>query len=203
MARYWYRILFISLSIIIFIFAPLLLGLCWQQTLRLEVLHNLHHRLLYILLVGVKVNLCVLRCLIRRRIMNTGKVWDFAGTSQRIKTLWITFLGDFERNVNVNLNERDWLVALGDFGMCLASGLAISFVGRDEGCECCGRRISKQLCNLSSMNQHSASNIAPSYLSTRFQKHTSAIRLIFSFLSFSENPRSLFNPNLTLSPSSL
>lgn len=158
---YWYHILFISSSIIIFIFALLLLGLCWQQTLRLEVLHNLHHRLFYTLIVGVKVNFCVLRCLIRRRIMNAGKVWDFAGTSQRIKALRVTFLRDLERNVDVNLNERDWLVALGDFGMCLASGLAVSFVGRDEGCECCSRRIGKQLCNLSSMNQHSASHIAP------------------------------------------
>lgn len=37
----------------------------------------------------------------------------------------------------------------------------------------------------------------------RSWRHTSAIRLMFSFRSFSENPRSLFSPKRTLSPSNL
>lgn len=75
--------------------------------------------------------------------MNAGEVWDFAGASQLVKTLWITILGDTERNIDVDLNERDRLVALCDLGVRLPSGLAIGFVRRDEGGECCGRRISE------------------------------------------------------------
>lgn len=127
-------------------FQYLLLCLLSQQALGLEVLDNLHHRLLYALLIGVKMDFSVLRCLIR--CGDTSEVWDQTLAGLLVKILWVAILSDTQRNINVDLNERDWFITLGDLSVCLTSGLAIGLIGRDERGECCGRCISKELGDL-------------------------------------------------------
>ena len=150
------------------------------------------------------MNFRILRRFIWRR--DTREVRNLSGPSLLVESLWVTLLCFLNRDINEYFNEGDGIIlALAGCCMEIARNLAVRDVGRDERRQGDGGGVCKELRNLSALYQHS---LIPSLLllctlSHEQKRHTSAIRLIFSFRSFSENPKSLFKPNRTLSPSNL
>ena len=89
--------------------------------------------------------------------------------------------------------------------MQCASSRSIRAIRGDEARESNGAGIREEECDLCFFKQNVKIWETPKKKKkyTQTHRHTSAILLIFSPRSLSLNPKSLFNPNLTLSPSSL
>jgi hypothetical protein len=81
--------------------------------------------------------------LVRRR--DTGEVGDYAGAGLLVQALGVALLGLLDGDVDVDLDEGDWLVALGDGGVEVACDLTVRLVGRDERCESCCRGVGEEL----------------------------------------------------------
>lgn len=169
-----------------------------QEPLLRQILCDDRHCLLDTRLLRVDVDLWVLRLFVRRT--DAGEVLDLASTSLLVQALGITLLGLCNRDVNVDLDERQWRVGVVGRLVKCTGAVAICLVGRDEGGQGNSRGIRKELCDL---KRAFVNPVVRVLLGMILSAHTSAIRRMFSFLSFSEKPRSLFNPNRTLSPSSL
>jgi hypothetical protein len=111
-----------------------------------QVLDNQHHRLLDAGLVRVDVDLRGLWGLVRRR--DTGEVLDYACARLLVQALGVALLGNLDGDVDVHLDEGDWLVACGNGGVQVAGDLAVGLVGRDERCESRRRGVGEELCYL-------------------------------------------------------
>ena len=123
-----------------------LLLLQLQQSLTLQVLHNLPHAVLHTLLVTPDVDLGVLRRLIRRA--DAGELWDLALPRLLVQALGVARLGDFKREVDEDLDEGEWGVFAGGHGVEVARLLAVGFVGGDEGGDGDCRGVGEELCDL-------------------------------------------------------
>jgi hypothetical protein len=153
------------------------------------------------------MNLRILGRFIRRT--NARELGDLALPRLLIQTLGIARLGNLQRDVDKHLDEREGLVGSGGHGVQVAGGGAIGFVGRDERCDCDGGGVGEEFGDLSnhiivrSLCLGMYCVLKPRFfvITTHAGLRTSAIRLMFSFLSFSVKPRSLFRPKRTLSPS--
>lgn len=77
------------------------------------------------------MNLRLLGSLVRSA--DTGKVLDDTSASLLVETLGITLLGLFDGNVDVDFDERQRGFAVGGLLVEFAGGLAVGFVGGDEG----------------------------------------------------------------------
>lgn len=79
------------------------------------------------------VNLRALGRLVWRR--DAGELGDHTGTSLLVQALGITLLGDLDGDVDVDLDEREGFVVGAGVGgsVQVAGGLAVGFVGGDEG----------------------------------------------------------------------
>jgi len=73
------------------------------------------------------VDLGVLRRLIRRA--DAGEFWDLAFPCLLVQALGVARLGDFEREVDEDLDEGKWGVFAGGDGVEVARLLAVGFVG--------------------------------------------------------------------------
>jgi hypothetical protein len=102
-----------------------------QQTLILKVLCNNNNSLLNTSVCRINVNLRLLRSLVRST--DTGKVLDDTCTSLLVETLGITLLCLFDGNVDVDFDEGKRGFAFGGLFVEFAGGLAVGFVGGDEG----------------------------------------------------------------------
>lgn len=122
-------------------------SLGWQQVLAPQVLNNLHNRLLHTGLNTLDHNLGILWCLIRRR--DTSELLDLTSSSLLVEPLWIALLCLLDRDLDVDLDEWDWLVALWNGGVELAGDLAVGLVWGDEGGEGCGCGVGEEPCYLS------------------------------------------------------
>lgn len=144
------------------------------------------------------VDLRVFRCLVRSTY--SRKLFDLTRSRLLVETFGVTLFGLFHGNVNKDLYK--WQRRVDVFGICVevTGELAIGFVRGDEGCQGDGCGIGEEFGYL---RGRSLSISASGCSFTLLQLRTSAIRRMFSSRSLGENPRSLFNPNRTLSPSSL
>lgn len=191
-----------------------ILRLQLQQSPLLQILRDLPYCILHASLVALDLDLRVLRCLIRGA--NTSELWNLTLPSFLVQALGVTGFGYFEREIYENLDKGKRLVIRVGSDWCgvqLASDGAIGFVGRDEGSDGNGGAVGEELGDLlagcvsfsASLSQWSLVIAVHCVLAPPSSAivilRTSAIRRIFSFLSFSEKPRSLLSPNRTLSPS--
>ena len=67
------------------------------------------------------------------RSTDTGKVFDDTSASLLVETLGITLLCLFDGNVDVDFDEGQWGFTFGGLLVEFAGGLAVGFVGGDEG----------------------------------------------------------------------
>jgi hypothetical protein len=102
-----------------------------QQTLVLEVLCNNNHSLFNTGVYGINVDLRLLGGLVGST--DAGKVLDDSGASLLVQTLGIALLGLFDGNVDVDFDEGKGGFAVGGLFVEFAGGLAVGFVGGDEG----------------------------------------------------------------------
>jgi hypothetical protein len=86
-----------------------------QQTLLLQILHNLPHTILNTLKITPDSNLRILRRLVRRT--NARELWDLALPRLLVQALGIARLSDFERDVNEDLDEGEGLVGARGHGV--------------------------------------------------------------------------------------
>jgi hypothetical protein len=102
-----------------------------QQTLVLEVLCNNNHSLFNTGVYRIDVDLRLLGGLVGST--DAGKVFDDTCASLLVQTLGIALLGLFDGNVDVDFDERERGFAVGGLFVEFAGGLAVGFVGGDEG----------------------------------------------------------------------
>lgn len=117
-----------------------------EKTLLFEVLGDDNNGLLDTSLLGVDVNLRLLRCLVR--CADTSEILDYTGPGLLVKTLGISLLGLLNRNINKDLDERQSGLAVGSVLVHLPRLLAIGLVRADERSQRQARRIGKQLGHL-------------------------------------------------------
>ncbi len=152
---------------------------------------------------GIDMNFWVFWSLVWGR--NTRELYHQASTGHRIKPLKRTLDSPARAFLYSPFGSRcstTWRGAStntstkgSDAFWCISPGEGpVYTVWRDEGCDSYGSRVCEQLGNLSG---HEDDEL----IGTWQRQRTSLIRRIFSFLDFSSNPRSLFKPNRTLSPS--
>lgn len=125
---------------------PTLLQL--QQPLPLQILYNLPNCILHTRLIALNLNLRVLWRFVRRT--DTRELWDLALARLLVQALWVARLGDFEREVDEDLDEgqRGVVRVRGRRGVQLAGGLAVGFVGGDEGGDGDGGAVGEELGDL-------------------------------------------------------
>jgi len=99
------------------------------------------------------VDLRALRRLVRRR--DAREVLDLPRARLLVEPLRVALLGDLDRDVDVDLDEGDGLVALGDGAVQVARDLAVGEVRRDEGRQGCGRGVGEELRDLCTRGQSS------------------------------------------------
>ena len=88
------------------------------------------------------------RLLVRSR--DASELLDLAGTGLLIQALGIALLSNLEGHVNEDLDERDRLVAvLVRLSVQIAGEITVRPVGRDEGGDGDGGRVSEELGDLS------------------------------------------------------
>jgi hypothetical protein len=102
-----------------------------QKTLVLEVLCNNNHSLFNTGVYRINVNLRLLGGLVGST--DAGKVLDDTCASLLVQTLGIALLGLFDGNVDVDFDEGEGGFARGGLLVEFAGGLAVGFVGGDEG----------------------------------------------------------------------
>lgn len=69
----------------------------------------------------------LLRCLIRRT--DARELWNLSLARLLVQALGIARLCDFQRDVDEDLNEGEWLVVASCYGVQVAGGGAVGFVG--------------------------------------------------------------------------
>jgi hypothetical protein len=175
--------------------------------------HDLRHTFLHGVLVRANRDLRVQRRLVRRR--DARELLDLAGPRLLVQALGVALLGHLEGQVDVDLDEAERLVraavGAGRLGVKLTGRLAVGAVGRDEGGERYGGGVGEELGYLGGALSACRGFLGVHVFRIRSRcgdckggkgRGTSAMRRMFSLRSFSENPRSLFRPKRTLSPSS-
>jgi hypothetical protein len=86
-----------------------------QQPLLLQILHNLPHTILHTLEITPNSNLGILRRLVRRT--NARELWNLALPRLLVQALRIARLGNFERDVDEDLDEGEGLVGARGYGV--------------------------------------------------------------------------------------
>lgn len=120
-----------------------------QEPFRGQVVDDLSHSLLDTQVCVLQVYLWLLGCLIRRT--NSGKFLDFSSSCLLIQALGISLLGNLNRNIDINLDERNTLLIIGmrtTLIMQLSGQLPVSLVRTNKTSQAYGRRIGKQLGDL-------------------------------------------------------
>lgn len=84
--------------------------------------------------------------LIRRT--NARELRDLSLARLLVQALWIARLGDFKRDVDEHLDEREGLVGAGCDGVQVARLLAVFFVRGDEGGYGNGGGVGEEFCDL-------------------------------------------------------
>lgn len=171
-------------------------NLLLQEALLLQVVGNDLDGLLNAGLLAVDVDLRLLGSLVRRA--DASELLDLAGTGLLVETLGVALLSLLDGDVDENLDEGERRLAVLGVVVEVTGDLAVGLVGRDEGGKGNGGAVGEELGDLWSWVSKQVLGLVMCSC-----RPTSAIRLMFSSLSLGEKPRSLFRPNLTLSPSSL
>lgn len=98
--------------------------------------------------MGLKDNIRVLGSLIWGAY--AGEVWNLAGAGLLVETLWVALLGNLDRDVYKNLDERDGLIRRARCNGCvdITSNLTVGLEWGDEGSEGDAGRVGKELCDL-------------------------------------------------------
>ena len=72
----------------------------------LEILRNDQHSILDRRLLGMDMDLRVLRCLVR--CTDSREFFDLARLGLLVQTLWISLLRLLNRDINEDFDEREW-----------------------------------------------------------------------------------------------
>lgn len=119
-----------------------------------------------------------------------ARTLDFPCSGLLIQTFGITLFDDAERSIDKYFNEWN-----GGFLVCFTSNSTVPLIRRDEGGDGNRRGVGEEFGNLNIWSANCDGRCVCG------KGRTSPIRLMFSLRDFSSNPRSLFKPNLILSPS--
>lgn len=119
-----------------------------QKSLLLQVLRDDPHSVLHARLLTVDVDLWLLWCLIRRA--DARELLDLARAGLLVETLGVALLCFFYWDVDEDFNEGERGLGVLGVGVQVAGELAVGGVRRDEGGECDGCAVGKELGDLSS-----------------------------------------------------
>jgi hypothetical protein len=98
-------------------------------------------------LVALNMNFRLQGLLIRRT--DTSELGDLALSGFLVQTLGVTLFSDLDGDIDPDLNEGDTRLAAGSLGFVKCTSLiAVGAIGRDEGCDGDGARVSEELGDL-------------------------------------------------------